>query len=83
MQIRIRILLLIKVMPICDHWPSIPPELDLSPPRLHCERPWPSMASFLAAEALNFDFDAGPDPAYLPNADLDPDLVSKIKRIPG
>jgi hypothetical protein len=69
-------------MPVCDHWPSRPLELDLLPPRLHCERPWPSMASFLASEALNFDFDANPDPAFHSNADLDPDLVSKDEADP-
>ncbi len=42
------------------------------------------MAPFWASEALNFDFDAdsNPDPAFLPNADLDPDLVSKNKADP-
>jgi hypothetical protein len=41
MRIWIRILLpvLIKVMPVCDHWSPDPLLLHFEPPRLHCERP--------------------------------------------
>jgi hypothetical protein len=46
MLIRIRILLLIKVMRICDHWYTDPQGLHLEPPRLNCERPRPSLLHF-------------------------------------
>jgi hypothetical protein len=42
--IRIQILLLIKVMPVCHHWPGDPPGLQYEHPRLHFECSWPSMA---------------------------------------
>jgi hypothetical protein len=48
---RIRILLLIKVMQICDHWSPDPPGLNFESPRLHCERPRPSAAPFWVANA--------------------------------
>ncbi len=60
MQIRIRILLLIKVMLSCEHWSADPPGLHFVPPRLHSERPRPSNAPFLASELLNFDLHADP-----------------------
>jgi hypothetical protein len=37
-QMRIRILLLVKVMRICDLWSTDLPGLQFEPPRLHCER---------------------------------------------
>jgi hypothetical protein len=42
----IRILLLIKVMRICDQWHTGPPPLHFEPLRLHCELPRCSMAPF-------------------------------------
>ncbi len=46
MRFRIRILLLLKVMKISDHWSTDPPRLNFEPPRLYCERPRPSMTPF-------------------------------------
>jgi hypothetical protein len=46
MQIRIRIVLLIKVMQICDHWSSEPSVLHHKHPRLYCESQRPSTAPF-------------------------------------
>jgi hypothetical protein len=43
---RIRILLLIKVMGICDHWSVDPTGLNFDPPGLHCELAWPSTALY-------------------------------------
>ncbi len=63
-----RILLLIKVMRICDH---------CEPPRLLYERLQPtghhgSISELL--KLLNFEFSADPDPAFHSNADLDQTL---------
>jgi hypothetical protein len=33
----VRILLLIKLMRICDHWPTDPPDLQFEPPRIDFE----------------------------------------------
>jgi hypothetical protein len=63
---RIRILLLIKVMRISDHWSTDPPMHHLYPTRLYCEPPW---INFEPLKLLNFDLDLDPDPA---NADPDP-----------
>jgi hypothetical protein len=65
-------MLLIKVMQVCDHWPTDPPDLRFEPPRLHVERPRPSTAPFGPQKLLNFDFDADPDPSFHFNADPDP-----------
>jgi hypothetical protein len=43
---RIRILLLIKVMQILDHWSTDPSGFHFKPPYLHCERSRPSTAQF-------------------------------------
>ncbi len=40
-SMRIRILFRIKVIRICDHWPTDPPGLNFEPPRLHSERHGP------------------------------------------
>ncbi len=58
--IRIRILVIIKVMGICDNWAIDPPGLHCAPMSLHCE-------------FLNFDLIADPDTALHSNADTDPD----------
>jgi hypothetical protein len=47
---RIRILLLIKVMKICDHWCIDPPGLHFEPPGLNCSVHGPPCG------ILNFDF---------------------------
>jgi hypothetical protein len=36
----------VKVTRICDQWLTAPPGLHFEPPRLHCERPLPSMALY-------------------------------------
>ncbi len=38
--------ILIKVMRICDHWPTDPPGLHFGPPGLYCERLRTSTALF-------------------------------------
>ncbi len=58
---RIRILLLIKGMRICDKWPKDSPCLHLKPPHLHFE----------PRKLMNFDSNADPDPAYKNNSDPD------------
>ncbi len=67
-----RILRIIKVMRICDHWSTDPPGIHFEPPRLHCERPLPSTIPFSACET----------PAFHSNADPDPDPASKNKSDP-
>jgi hypothetical protein len=73
MRIRLRILLFIKVIKICDHWSTEPPEGSVvtlhasivsvhGPPRLHFE----------PLKRLNFDFDADPDPDFHSNVEPDP-----------
>ncbi len=49
-------------MGICDHWSTDPPGLQFDPPGLYCE----------SLDVLDFDFNAGPDPAINSNADPDP-----------
>ncbi len=80
-----RILLLIKVMQIYDHWCTNPPGTNLS---LHfCKRPGPSKAPFWASLALKFwcgsgscfCFDAYPDPVFA--FDADPDSLHEIAAI--
>jgi hypothetical protein len=59
----IRIRIHIKEIPVCDQWP---PRFHFEPPRLYCERTWPSLSSFwlslYSLQLLNFDFDADIDP---------------------
>ncbi len=90
MQIRIQlftlirtwILLVIKVMRICDHWSAEPPRLDLEPSHLDYERPRPSKAPFEPLQLLNFEFNAdlNLDQAFHSNADPDP--ASKNNAVP-
>jgi hypothetical protein len=76
MRIRIRILLLIKVMGICDHWSIDTSGLHFEPPGLHCDRP---RLGFEHLKLLNYDYndsafhsfaDPDTDPAAKNNADL-------------
>jgi hypothetical protein len=61
----IRILILIKVTRICDHWSTDPPRLHFEHLRLHGERPQPSLTPFCASTALKIlTYDADPDPAF-------------------
>ncbi len=57
---RIRILLLIKVMRICDHWSTDRPFLSLHASILSIHGL--SWLHFEPLKLLNFDFNAGPDP---------------------
>ncbi len=78
---RIRILLLIKVMAICNHWSTDPPRLHFEPPGLHL---WASTVLHglrASKELLNFDFNADPDPVFHFNADPDPLLLTKVMGI--
>jgi hypothetical protein len=78
MRIWIRILLLIKVFEICDHWSTDPSGLHIEPPGLHtCKRP---RLFIEPLKLLNFNFNAGPDPAFQSNTDPDP--ASKINADP-
>jgi hypothetical protein len=43
---RIQLLLLINVIRLSDHWSTDPPLLHFEQARLHCERPWSSIAPF-------------------------------------
>jgi hypothetical protein len=76
-SLRIRNLLLIKMMQICDHLTTDPPSFRLHASmlslqtfilrvhgllRIHCD----------PRKFLNFDFNADPDPAFYSNADPDP-----------
>jgi hypothetical protein len=74
---RIWILFLIKVMQICDHWPTDPPGLHFEPPSLHFERPRPYKILFEPRKILNFDVNADPDLASHSNADPDPAYKNK------
>jgi hypothetical protein len=49
-----RILLLIKVMEICDHWSVNPTGLHFDPPVLHCERLRPHGSILILSEASEF-----------------------------
>jgi hypothetical protein len=66
MRTRIRIMLLIKVIVISDHWFIDPPRLYFEPPGVHCERPGPSTALNLQ----NLEFNVEPDKDIYSNADL-------------
>ncbi len=67
---RIRILLLIKAIGICDHW-------SIEPPGLHSERPRPSTTPKL----INFDFNADPDSAFHYNVGFQKECGSMLTRI--
>jgi hypothetical protein len=77
MRIRIRILLLINVMRICDHWLTTL-QAPFQPPHLHFERPRPPRlifslkSSFIADPDPVFHSYADPVPASKNNAHLDP-----------
>ncbi len=65
---RIRILLLIQRMRICDKWPTDPPALHFKPPHLHFE----------PRKLLNFDSNGDPDPAYKNNSDPRPCFILSV-----
>jgi hypothetical protein len=66
-----RILLLIKVMRICDHWPTDTPCLHFEPLRLILSIHGPLRLNFEPRELLSFGFNADPDTAFHYKADLD------------
>ncbi len=72
-SMRIRILLLIKVMEICDHWSVDRPGLHFEPPSLNFEPPG---FYYKPLKILNFEFNADPDPALHSKADMYPDPAS-------
>jgi hypothetical protein len=57
---RIRILLLIKVIKVCDHWSIDPPGLHFEPPCLHGVH-GPLGLCFEPLKLLNFNFKADPE----------------------
>ncbi len=67
MRMRIRILCLVKVMQICDHWSTDSPRLHFTLPLLASKALQCSI--FEPPQLLNFDFDA--DPAFDLDAELD------------
>jgi hypothetical protein len=77
MRIRIRILLLIKLVRICDHWPTDPTGIHFAPPRLHLSVHGPSRLHFDALKLLNIEANADPDTAFHLNADPDSSLQKK------
>jgi hypothetical protein len=79
MQIRIQILLLIKVIRICAHWSTNPPGLRFEPPRLFVSVQCPAWIHVEPLKLLNFDFDADPEPAFHSNSD--PGQLPEIMRI--
>jgi hypothetical protein len=81
---RIRILLVIKVMRICDHWSTDPPRLHFESPRPHCSVCGPPLLRFEPLKLLNFDFNADldSDPAFHSKTDLDPDPASQNYNVP-
>jgi hypothetical protein len=68
---RIRILLFIIEIAICDLWSINPPGLNFEPPGLHSERLRPFTALF-ASKASEFGLNADPDPAFHSIADPEP-----------
>ncbi len=60
---RMQVLLLMKVMLVCDSLSIDPLWLRFEPPRLHCERLGPPRLHVEPPQLLNLDFDANPDPA--------------------
>ncbi len=75
---QIRILLLIKVIRICDHYHSTtdPPKLHFGPPGLHWEHRGPPHLYLEPLNILNFNFNADPS-GFIFNSDADPDPASK------
>jgi len=53
-RLRIWILLLIKVIRICDHWSTDSQGFHFEPPRLHCKCSRPSTTPFLISKAPEF-----------------------------
>jgi hypothetical protein len=69
---RIRILILIEVLEICDHWSADSPGLHFEPPGFNCEYTRPSTVFFDPLQLLNLDFNTDLNPAFHSNEDLDP-----------
>jgi hypothetical protein len=67
-EMRIRILPLVKVMPIRDHWSTDPqgPHFEVRLLHFAYERP---RFHFESSKLLNFEFNADPDQAFKNNAD--------------
>ncbi len=61
---RIQILILIKVMQICDHLDYRISKALFEPPGLHCVRPRSSRAPFSASKASEFWLQCGPRPSF-------------------
>ncbi len=65
---RIRIRLLSKVVRICSHWPTGPPQLQSESPRFYCKPSWlycePPWLNCEPPQLLAVDCDADPDPAF-------------------
>jgi hypothetical protein len=78
MRIRFRILLLIKVMEICNQWSISPPGLRFELLGLHSEH---LRLYFEPLKLLTFDFHADLDPTFLSNADPDPQPCYKRQGI--
>jgi hypothetical protein len=80
-RLRIRILFVIEMKQICDHWPTdtSKPILSLHVP--YCERSRPSIpvAHAEAQRIMNcqFNADPNPDPAFHSNVDPDREPTSK------
>jgi hypothetical protein len=62
---RIRILLLIKLIRICDHSTTDPPKLHFGPPGLHWEHRGPLRLYLEPLNILNFNFNADPSGSFL------------------
>jgi hypothetical protein len=79
---RIRILIFINGMGICDLWSIDPLELHFQHLGLYLGAfQGPPRISFEPLKLLSFDFNADPDPAFHSNANPDPDRLPKIMRI--
>jgi hypothetical protein len=83
-RIRIRILFLVNVMRMCDHWSIGPPRLHFEPLRLHCKHLGPYIVLFCGTAANEFwildadpafNYGADPHPAFHSEADPDSDPV--------
>ena len=75
---RIRILIFIKMIGICDYWPIDLPGLHFEPPGLLCERP---RLYFEPRKLLNSDFNSDLDPALHSNADPDPQSATPVSNV--
>ncbi len=74
MRIRIQILLIIKVMWICDHWSIDHSGLHFEPPGLHCKRQWLYFKSIKLLYSNADPIQAQLQKMMLIHADLDTNL---------